>query len=185
MIVIMSKKFFDLLGSIPANSREIRKGALLFEQGDLVQTLTRVDDGEIHLLRRQIDGAEFILQRATKGSIIAEASLMTETYHCAAIAIVASRLTYWPRNVVRARIAQDNQLAEAYAAHLATEVRTARLRAEIASLRRIQDRLDAWLIWHDGTLPVKGGWHILAREINVTPEALYRELARRRKAVSP
>lgn len=181
MIAIMSANFFSYLTSIPSRPRALAKGVLLFEQGDPVRDMFRLDTGEVHLLRRQIGGAEFILQRATAGALIAEASLMSENYHCAAIAIVASRVTSWPRSSIRQQLAQDSQMATAYAAHLATEVRLARLRAEITSLRRISDRLDAWLIWHDGHLPAKGEWVRVAREINATPEALYRELAKRRQ----
>lgn len=184
MIVIMSESFFALLGDIPDHSRTLGAGALLFEQGDVVKHVFRLDKGEIHLMRRQVDGAGFILQRATPGALVAEASLMSDTYHCAAVAIARSRVTFWPRARVRARLSANSKLAEAYAAHLATEVRLARLRAEIASLRRIKDRLDAWLIWHDGVLPERGLWRRVAQEINVTPEALYRELARRRLQTS-
>ena len=47
-------------------------------------------------------------------------------------------------------------------------------------MRRLSDRLDAWLMMNLGKLPSKGGWLPLAAELGVTPEALYRELARRR-----
>ena len=180
----MCLDFFSHLSPLPHRSLDLDKGALLFERGDPVTSLYRLDAGEVHLLRRQIDGAEFILQRATAGAMIAEASLLSETYHCAAVATEPARLTCWPRDRVRAQLSQDPELANAYAAHLASEVRLARLRAEIASLRRVGDRLDAWLIWHDGRMPGKGEWLKVAREINVTPEALYRELAKRRKTGS-
>jgi len=39
-------------------------------------------------------------------------------------------------------------------------------------------RLDAWLAWH-GDLPSKGDWARLVDEIGVSPEALYREMAKR------
>jgi CRP/FNR family transcriptional regulator, dissimilatory nitrate respiration regulator len=181
MIAIMSVLFFSLLHQICGTQRQLAEGALLFERGDPVKNLYALDQGEVRLLRRQPDGAEFILQRATSGAIIAEASLMSVDYHCAAVAMTSVKLTSWPCKLIRTRLNESRELAQAYAAHLATEVRLARLRAEIASLRRIADRLDAWLVWHDGHLPVKGQWRLVAQEINVTPEALYRELAKRRR----
>ncbi|NOX72498.1 MAG: Crp/Fnr family transcriptional regulator [Alphaproteobacteria bacterium] len=177
----MSDVFFRLLHQINGTSRQLAQGALLFERGDKVKNLYALDQGEVRLLRRQPDGAEFILQRATSGAIIAEASLMSVTYHCAAVAITPVKLTSWSCKLIRAHLDESRELAQAYAAHLATEVRLARLRGEIASLRRIADRLDAWLVWHDGELPAKGQWRLVAQEINVTPEALYRELAKRRQ----
>ncbi len=180
----MPGNFFDHLTDIPHQTRLLAKGAMLFDRDDAVRQFYRVDTGEIHLLRQQLDGNSFILQRAGPRAILAEASLMSARYHCAAIAIAPSRLTYWPKTLVRPLIANSSQAAVAYANYLAQEVRTARMRAEIASLNRVSNRLDAWLAWHDGVLPDKGTWHSIARDISVSPEALYRELARRRKAGS-
>jgi hypothetical protein len=45
-------------------------------------------------------------------------------------------------------------------------------------------RLDAWLEFNGSSLPQKGNWHTLARELAVSPEALYRELARRKKSAA-
>jgi len=181
MIAIMSDDFFSLLHRIAGTPRQLDQGALLFERGDMVKNLYALEQGEVHLLRRQPDGAEFVLQRATSGAIIAEASLTSETYHCAAEAFTPVRLTSWPSPTIRSHLDEGGELARAYTVHLATEVRLARLRGEIANLRRVTDRLDAWLIWHDEKLPSKGQWRRVAQEINVTPEALYRELARRRQ----
>jgi hypothetical protein len=44
----------------------------------------------------------------------------------------------------------------------------------------VADRLDAWLAAGEGKLPAKGEGRGLAAEIGISPEALYRELARRR-----
>ena len=84
------------------------------------------------------------------------------------------------RNDVRALIAENQDVAAAFSTHLAREVREARMRAEILSLKRVSERLDAWLIWNDNQLIDKGKWRLIAGEIGVSPEALYRELARRR-----
>ncbi|HHS94799.1 MAG TPA: Crp/Fnr family transcriptional regulator [Rhodobacterales bacterium] len=182
MIAIMSTRFLDHLADLPATTRALQKGAQLFDCGDPVTHLHAVRRGEVHLLRRQPDGTAFVLQRAGPGAILAEASVMSETFHCAAEAACDSSVTLWPLAAVRARIAEDAATTEAFARHLAGEVRQARLRAEIASHRRVADRLDAWLAWHEGAMPHKGAWHRLAGELGVSPEALYRELARRRRA---
>jgi len=182
MITIMSPSFFEFLSHLPHHTRNLPENTTLFLQDDGVTTVFRVDQGEVRLIRRQLDGAEFVLQRATSGALVAEASLMSHTYHCSAVTTVPTRLTAWAKPMVQGVITQNTDAATAYAALLAREVRGARLRAEIASLRRISDRLDAWLIWHDGTLPEKGRWHEVAQDINVSPAAFYRELTRRRAA---
>jgi hypothetical protein len=40
--------------------------------------------------------------------------------------------------------------------------------------------LDGWLNWHGGELPPKGEWKALAEQLSISPEALYREIARRK-----
>lgn len=153
---------------------------MIFERNDPVASVFLVQQGEVHLLRHQKDGNSFILQRAGVGNILAEASITTENYHCGAEAVEPSTLTVFSRRDVQTLITEHPDAAHAFVAHLAREVRTSRLRAEIISLRRVADRLDAWLTWNDAGLPEKGRWHRVANEIGVSPEALYRELARRR-----
>ena len=70
--------------------------------------------------------------------------------------------------------------AQAWTIHLADEVRNARLRTEILSLRTVAERLDAWIV-EKGELPLKGTWKSVAQEIGTSTEALYREMASRRK----
>jgi CRP/FNR family transcriptional regulator, dissimilatory nitrate respiration regulator len=180
MIAVMSRNFRSFLSSLPGTSRGYARGQLIFERDDPVDNLFVVDSGEVHLLRRQEDGAEFILQRATAGTVLAEASLTTPRYHCAAMAVSDAAMTAYPRAGVLNLIRMDSDVAMALVMHLGREVRNTRLRAEVASLRKVSDRLDAWLAWNDNRLPERGGLGQLAREIGVSAEALYRELAKRR-----
>lgn len=62
-------------------------------------------------------------------------------------------------------------------------VQAARLRAEIRSLPKVADRLDAWLA-AGNRLPERGQWQDAAAELGVTREAMHRELSRRRRARS-
>lgn len=133
------------------------------------------------MLRRQRDGEVFILQRAVSGTPVAEASLFSTYYHCAAVAVGETEVDVWKHQQVPALIENNAPAALAYAQNLAEAVRQARIHSEIVSLRRVADRLDAWLAWHDGQLPARGSWAQVAREIAVAPEALYRELACRRR----
>jgi hypothetical protein len=67
------------------------------------------------------------------------------------------------------------------AAHLAGEVQRTRGRAELLSLRKVGERVDAWLALNGGVTPDRGQWVDWASELAVSPEALYRELATRRE----
>jgi len=180
MIAIMPQSFFDHLQQLRHTHRSFAAGTLLFDRDDPVASVYRVESGEVHLLRRQEDGAEFILQRAQAGGLLAEASITSRAYHCGAVVVQPSELAVFSRNEVRTLIAENQDVAAAFSTHLAREVREARMRAEILSLKRVSERLDAWLIWNDNQLIDKGKWRLIAGEIGVSPEALYRELARRR-----
>ena len=180
MIEIMPTSFFDHLLRLKHTQREFLAGALVFERDDPVNQYYAVLTGEVHLLRRQIDGTGVILQRAIKGAILAEASFSTDAYHCSAVTVEDSTLIAFNRKTVGDLLANNPAAALAFAAHLAREVQNARRRAEIISLRKVADRVDAWLIWNNDELPPKGSWYRIADEIGISPEALYRELARRR-----
>lgn len=180
MIVIMSISFFEHLLQLRHHTRQYDAGALIFERDETVKSYFAVKSGNALLLRRQIDGTEVILQRASAGSVLAEASLNTPNYHCSANAISPLELFVFERNNVQIMLTDDLRASRALSVHLAREVQNARRRAEIIALKKVSERLSAWLVWHDDIMPDKGEWHRLADEIGVSPEALYRELAKRR-----
>ena len=175
MIAVMSDIFSDL----PSTKRVLRHGRYLFHQGDAVQHMFQVVEGEVQLIRRNRQGHKLILQRAVKGKILAEASLFVETYHCDAVASATTKVRCFARKVVLARFENDPLFAKQWASYLASEVRTARFKAEVLSQRTVAQRLDMWLL-QNGALPDKGSWKQLASEIGTSPEALYREMAHRR-----
>src|SRR4028118_1607559 len=96
------------------------------------------------------------------------------------MAVSAAHLFAIPRTIVEEAVTREPRIARLWAKHLAAEVQRARAQVEIISLKKVSERLDAWLAFSD--LPPKGQWHRVASEVGVTPEALYREMARRRKA---
>ena len=185
MIQIMPDTLFDdLLGS-DGHDMAVSKGQSLFHVGDEVAALYVVRSGDIHLIRHQADGGTaLILQRAGPGSIVAEASLFSQHYHCDAIAATTACVRALPMRALRDRFGHDQAFAEAWAAHLAHEVQSARFRSEVIAMRTVAARLDAWLQWNHGVIPAKGEWVRIAGQVGVTPEALYRELARRRKSLA-
>jgi CRP-like cAMP-binding protein len=134
----------------------------------------------LRLIRTLPHGFELTLQRAGPGAILAEASLFTERYHCDATAIEESVLRVASLRRIRAALKDDPVFAAALMRHLAQEVQRARPHAETLSLKTVAERVDAWTTLNDGSPPPRGRWRHVASEIGVTPEALYRELARRR-----
>lgn len=183
MIAIMSLRLSDQLLALPGAAQRLRAGQSLFRRGDAVRRIFVLREGGIHLVRHDTEGRAIVLQRAGPGSVLAEASLFSPRYHCDAVAFAPTRLHAVGRNTVSRHWRAAPDFAEAFAAHLAREVQQARLRAEILALKTVAERLEAWLAWNDGALPPKGSRRLVALEIGVSPEALYREIARR--ACSP
>jgi len=121
-----------------------------------------------------------VLQRALPNSVLAEASLFSERYHCDGVAARPTRTVSVAASAVRRLLAQDPRFAGSWAVHLSRELQATRLRAQILSLRTVRERLDAWIAWHGEGPPPNGTWKAVASELGTSPEALYRELARRR-----
>jgi CRP-like cAMP-binding protein len=179
MIAIMSIRILSRLAAMASGRRRLDKGQQLFGRGDPVAALYIVEAGSVELVRHQEDGHALILQRTNEGSVLAEASIYAERYHCDGIAGSPSLLTEIPKLRLLEALRRDMGFAEDWAAYLAVQVQNARLRAELLSRKTVAARLDGWLAWHGGALPAKGAWKSLAAEIGVSPEALYRELGKR------
>ena len=179
MIVVMS--LFQALSQLADRDVILTEGEILFRLGDKILSIFLVASGAVRLVRYLPHGLSLTVQLAGEDSVLAEASLFADAYHCDAVAVSATRLFAVPRRCAEEAVMRDPAIARLWAKHLAAEVQRARAQVEIVSLKKVSERLDAWLAFR-GDLPPKGHWHRLASEIGVTPEALYREIARRRKA---
>lgn len=162
-----------------ARNRQLAAGDYLFHRDDEVRSLFLVERGLVELCRHVADGKPAILQRAGSGAVLAEASAYSRLYHCDAVAAADSALLEIPRDRFLRAIDADAALARTWTEHLARQAQAARQRAETLTLKTVALRLDAWLAFQGGNLPPRGGRGALAREIGVSPEALYREIARR------
>jgi CRP-like cAMP-binding protein len=165
--------------TLPHAVRVFRKDQYLFHQGDAVVSMFLIVTGEARLLRRQRDGGAIVLQRALPGSFLAEASLFTASYHCDATATTRVSARLISRLAMRKLFESDPAFAAAWASHLADEVRGARQRAEILAFKTVAERFTAWISTKD-EFPPRGTWKTVAQEIGISPESLYREIARRR-----
>ena len=179
MIAIMSDDLFSSLAEMAVAHRSIPAGASLFCRGDRIASLFLVRTGEMHLRRILESGAELTLQRCTGPGLLAEASLFAAAYHCDGVAASACEVQSVPKAALLRRLNDDRRFSELWASHLAREVQQARFRSELLALKTVAERLDLWLAWADNRIPPKGQRRRLASELGVSPEALYRELARR------
>jgi CRP-like cAMP-binding protein len=180
MIAIMSETLIEAMSRLAGRQRVLAAHQILFRVGDPVQSLFIVKDGAVQLVRALPQGSALTLQRAGPGTILAEASLFAETYHCDAVASAPSTVRAVPRRRLEDALAEDPAFSRLWACHLAGEVQKARAVAELLSLKTVAERVDAWLVLNASRLPSRGSWRLLASEIGVSPEALYRELGARR-----
>ena len=175
----MIKIMLEYLGNLRQIKRSFRQDQYLFHRDDRVKSMFLIESGTAQLIRHHPNGSAVVLQRASPDSILAEASLFTPKYHCDAIATLPVVAYQVSRTAMQQLFFTNQDFAKAWATHLAGEVRDARLRAEILTLKTVAERLDAWLA-DRSRLPGKGNWKAIAQEIGTSPEALYREIARRR-----
>lgn len=181
MIAIMIE---DPVGRLFASSRPqpVAAGAAVFHRGDPVTRVFWLERGAAALVRSREDGAAVTLHRAEGPCWLAEASLFAESYHCDAVAMRDSVVRSLPRRrLLDALTGGDPALALTLIERLSRELRDARARAERLTLRTVDERLEAW---ESAFGPKSDGlaWARVAEEIGVSPEALYRALAKRRRA---
>ncbi len=180
MISIMLATWLDRINALVETERSLSDGDLLFRTGQAVRNLYVIRSGCVLLTRVQASGEPLVLQRVTAGQLVAEASVFADRYHCDAVGsgpVVVGRIR---KSDIDRLQADEPMWLRGFASHLAGQVQHARARAQLLSLKRVDARLDAWLALNDCEMPVRGRWVELAAELAVTPEALYRELARRR-----
>ena len=151
----------------------------LFLSGDAVRFVHLIEDGAVHLERLQINGQAMCFQRARPGDVLAEASIYAEAYHCDARIVESARVRRLSVKRLIKRLEAEPRLSWAWQARLALTVQKTRLLAEIRGMKTVEQRLDAWMD-HNGALPTRGQWQTVAQELAVSPEAFYREIARRR-----
>ncbi|MBM2578155.1 Crp/Fnr family transcriptional regulator [Jannaschia sp. Os4] len=174
MIRIMSDVWINAFAV--ASERVLCPGSALFHRGDPVRDLFLVREGRVILRRALEDGGSLDLHTAGPGDVVALASLFSETTHCDAICETEVRVASRPVGAIHAWLGASP--AAAALAQAAREVQGLRARIEVMRLRRLSDRLDAYLDLHGA--PDAGGWVGVADWIGVSSPALYRELGRRR-----
>lgn len=175
MIAIMLTELYQMLAKYVVQTVSLSEGEYLFHRDDLVRSVYLVEEGQLALVRAQEDGRDVLLNRACTGAIVAEASLYSDTYHCSCICEAPSRLLRLPLSAARAHLSMTPAASKLWAGYLAAELQNTRFLCELLTRNKVSDRLQGWIEWH-GELPPKGNWKMLAAELGVSPEALYREI---------
>ena len=164
-----------------AIERTLEAGQPLFRSGNRTAGLYQVIKGKVRLVRTDRAGREAVLQVATAGDTMAEASLFSPAYHCDAVAITEAAVRLYPKAAVLAEFERNAKAAQAFMAMLARQVLNLRTRLEQRNIHSAHDRVRHYLTLNAGadgrTVMVPGTLKDLATELGLTHEALYRTLA--------
>jgi CRP/FNR family transcriptional regulator, dissimilatory nitrate respiration regulator len=165
-----------------AVERSLKPGQALFYAGNRTAGLYEMVSGTVRLVRTDLSGREAVLQVASAGDTLAEASLFSSTYHCDAVATVAATVRLYPKAILLAELQRDPKIARAFAAMLAQQVMSLRTRLEGRNIHSARDRIRHFIainVGADGrTVKLSGTLKELAAYLGLTHEALYRTLAR-------
>lgn len=165
-----------------ATDRTLRAGQTLFRAGAKSVGLYEVVEGKVRLVRVDRSGREAVLQLASPGDILAEASLFSSAYHCDAIATTEAVVRLYPKAILLSELKRDPKLLDAFVTMLAQQVMTLRTRLERRNIHSARDRVRHFLtinVEADGrTVALPGTLKELAADLGLTHEALYRTLAR-------
>ena len=154
-----------------------KKGDHLFHQGKRPDSMFFIVSGEVILTRANKHGEPITLQRC-KGGFVSEASLLTDVYHCDAIATHSGLAITLPIQSLRNAL-MDSDFSLKWVQLLSREIMRLRTQSERLGMKDIKSNL-IHLIETDGkagTLHLQSDLKSMASEIGVTHEALYRAIA--------
>lgn len=165
-----------------AIERRLGPGEVLFRSGEKTRGLYEVLKGKMRLVRVDRGGREAVLQLASAGDTLAEASLFSSDYHCDAIATTDAVVRLYPKPILLSELKHDPKRMQAFTAMLARQVMMLRTRLERRNIHSAHDRVLHFLAVNaeaDGrTVTLGGTIKELAADLGLTHEALYRTLAR-------
>ncbi len=159
--------------------RALRRGDAVFRRDEPVQQLHVVLAGEIRLLRHAADGRPVVLQVAGPEEVLAEASPFAERYQCDALADTFAQVAAIPIAPLRAALADEPPLSQAYLRHLAEQTMALRTALELRNILRADERIRAALAMRadrSGLAGIRPPLKAWAAELGLSHEVLYRTL---------
>ena len=156
------------------------KHELLFHQSDSVENIYLVRRGKIKLSRCTIDGNVVILQLATAGDMIAEASLFSDQYHCQATVEGASaELCCFDRSRLLDALGSSSDSAMQMLEVFAKQIRRQRVMLEIRNIRSARQRIYSYLELEANAqhvVVVRQTYKDMAYQLGLAHETFYRSL---------
>jgi CRP-like cAMP-binding protein len=180
-----------LLASLGAAAMPVRVRAEqhLFHTGDDAETFFWLESGSMRLYRLTHDGEEKVFQMVGDGDLVAETAMFIEPcrYPLSAVAESECILHRLPRRHLLALVRQSPDIALRFLAAMSQRLYQAVNRIDQLTVNNASQRLVLYFIdlhrqqrsrWL--TLPVN--INVLARQLNIVPETLSRQLHRFKQA---
>jgi len=176
------------LDSLPPNLRDaiafqdLAAGQTLFHQGEPTSAFFIVETGRVRLVRYINADKMVTFQVAGVGESLAEMALFSDTYPCAAVAEVASRVVVYPKQLLLSALRHHPDLAEDFMAMLVRKIQALKVCLELRDIRAAHARVLQYLRYQ-----VQAGQRIVilnrplkevAADLGLTPESLSRALKR-------
>lgn len=183
----MKTPALDQLFSDIANpkKRTLKKGELLFGQGDLATHIYTVQEGHIRLVRFTHDGVSVPMFSAREGESFAEAAIFSKIYHCNAEAVIPSIILCYPKKKVLELFHNHPDITEMFIALLTHQIRSLRTLLEVRSIRSSHQRIFQYLLLHANSenqeVEIEGTYKDLAYGLGLAHETFYRALAKLEK----
>ncbi|MBC7951547.1 MAG: Crp/Fnr family transcriptional regulator [Rhodospirillaceae bacterium] len=175
----MAEDWLKLLKGVRSARRTLAPGDFLFRAGEQVQALFHVEQGNIRLTQ-----AGATLHVAEAGQPFAEASLFAEFHDCDAVAETASQVLAFPKGAVLLLLKAHPALNLAFSAYLARQLQRLRGRFELMRLKNARERVLTYLTQAGAmnhAVSLDRPLTMVASEIGLTREALYRTLTKLEK----
>jgi CRP-like cAMP-binding protein len=154
------------------------KGDYLFHLGKVPEYMFYIVSGEAVLSRTSSQGEITTLQRC-KGGFVSEASLLTDVYHCDAIATHAGTAITLPIKAFRDSLKKED-FSLKWVKLLSREIMRLRTQSERLGLKDIKSKLIHLIETEgkNGILTLQSDYKSLASELGITHEALYRAISK-------
>ncbi|BAZ65509.1 MAG: Crp/Fnr family transcriptional regulator [Pelatocladus maniniholoensis HA4357-MV3] len=163
--------------------RDLEAQENLFQQGDEATAFYVVETGRLKLVRYSSNGKEVTFPIARAGEIIAEIALFSNTYPCAVVAEVASRVIVYPKQAILSALRDNSDLAEDFMAMLVRKIHDLKVRLELRDIRAAHERVLRYLRYmaqldEQTTVTFDRPLKDIALDLGLTPETLSRALTR-------
>ena len=158
----------------------LKRGEVLFQQGDLVESIYFLKSGRIKLVRNTIEGTPVVIHVALSGETFSEASLFSSNYHCSAIAEAKTAVSCFRKSDILGYLDHNPAAMKRLLAIFARQVRDLRTINEIKNIRSAKERTLAFIqcqVNDDKEIVSPLSLKDMAYRIGLAHETLYRELS--------